>query len=675
MSILLLSAVLSTACATGTTTLHDEEIKHAITMITTELVSRHDETSCWEPKGGSAGWLTKYNGGTTALTTLALLCAEYSMHAPEIQTALNYLSDIKKPSTYVLATRISVWSMMAERFKRNLKKDTRQLVSTMGLRAGSWGNYDVPPTTRSSASPLNREFGMIALREAERNGHRVPKKCWMAIADATLATQQSNGGWTYGQSAKNGTPSANMTVAALNCLLGIDEMQGNNLTDEQEQWLHSSIERAIAWLNEHATTDENVGGTTLMSYLYGLERAAMSCGLAEINRRDWFQDGARAVIKTHCGVRKAKGSTINLAFALLFLSRGRVPVAICELATDKGSIDPLRTTETIAIRLSQQTERALSWQTVTNKERVEAWKSAPLLFIQDIQAIPDDVTKLREYLNSGGLLVILGSKKDFIQFSEIANALCPNITPEMVDNTHWSLSILNAVQNVKVSAWNDGIRDRILLINGAPRTLVTSPQSKLSQVLINICCGAAELNNWKPRVAKPLLIQSKKTIWVAQHEGHWDAEMIGLQQWKVKTNSIEKIKKKNLVLVGGLAEEEATETLATEILRIASSGSTVLVESIGGRGNFASSLQQHLEKQHAIQFSTDERFKYLTGQRGWSIRNRKRVEPPIRTPVKTGEILIVDCDIRNAVLNQSTWGVHGYDAASAVLLIETLLED
>jgi hypothetical protein len=675
MSILLISAVLSTAIATDTSPLYDEDIKHGIAMITTELVSRHNEMTCWEPKGGSAGWLAKYNGGTTAVTTLALLCAGYSMNTPEIQASLKYLSDVKSPSTYVLATRISVWSMMPERYKRNLKKDTRQLVSTLGLRAGSWGNYSNPPTTRSSASPLNREFGMIALREAERNGQRVPKKCWMALADATLATQQSSGGWAYGQSATSGTPSSNMTVAALNCLLGVDEIYGADLSDEQANWLHSSIERALSWLNEHATTEENVGGTTLMSYLYGLERAAMSCGLAEINKRDWFQDGARAVIKTHCGVRKAKGSTINLAFGLLFLSRGRVPVALCELATNKGSIDPLRTTETIASRLSEQTERELSWQTVTNKERLEAWQTAPLLFIQDTKAIPNTTNKLKRYLDAGGLIVMLGSKKDFIRFSEIANTLCPKVNPENVANTHWSLSILNSVKNVTVRTWNDGIRDRVLLVNGLPRTLITSPKSKLSQVLVNICCGAAELDNWKPRVAKPLSIQSKKTIWLGQHEGHWNAEMTGLQLWKVKTYPIEKINKKNLVLIGGLQKDEATDSLAKEILRIASNGSTVLVESIGGRGNFASSLQQQIENQNESIFKEDDRFKHLTGQRGWSIRNQKKVPLPMRTLVETGEIVIINCDVRNALLNQTAWGIHGYDSASAVELIETLLED
>ena len=427
---IILSAVLSTACATVAPTLNDETITNAIAMIADELESRHNNKHCWEPEEPSSGWLTKYQGGTTALTTLALLSAGYSINTPCINASLTYLEEIEHLSTYVLATRTSIWATMPERYKKNLKDDTKQLLRTMGLRAGSWGNYDTPPSTKTSASPLNREFGMIALRDASRSGVSIAKKYWLSLANATLLTQHKNGGWSYDQGKVSTSPTSNMTVAALNCLLGVDEMEGSSLPKKDAQWLHNAIEQGISWLNKHAKTTKNVGGTTLMSYLYGLERAAMSCGLAEIHKRDWFLDGAKAILKTHCGVRKAKGSTVNLSFALLFLSRGRVPIALCELASSKGVVDPLRTSEIITHRVSQQTEQPLSWQIVTNNETIEAWKSAPLLFIQDTDALPTDTTKLKQYLDEGGLIVMLGTAKNAKVFAEVPDTLCPNETAE-----------------------------------------------------------------------------------------------------------------------------------------------------------------------------------------------------------------------------------------------------
>ena len=73
MSIQFLWAALSAACVTATPPVYDDEITNAIAMIATELTVRHSEGSCWEPKERSGGWLTKYEGATTALTTLALL--------------------------------------------------------------------------------------------------------------------------------------------------------------------------------------------------------------------------------------------------------------------------------------------------------------------------------------------------------------------------------------------------------------------------------------------------------------------------------------------------------------------------------------------------------------------------------------------------------------------------
>jgi hypothetical protein len=675
MSILLLSAVLSTACAISTPSLNDEDIQHAISMIAEELLSRHRGNNCWEPEYGSDGWLTKFEGGATALTTLALLSSGESINCKPIETSLSFLESIEFPSTYVLATRTSIWSMMPEKYKKNIKRDSKKLISSMSLHSGSWGNYETPPSSRSYSSPLNREFGMIALREATRSGQRVPKECWLALANATLLTQHKNGGWSYQQGANSGKTTSNMTVAALNCLLGVDEMHGRNLNKKDAAWLHNSIEQAIAWLNKYAKTTKNVGGTTLMSYLYGLERAAMSCGLAEIHNRDWFRDGAIAIVSTHCGVRKAKGSTVNLSFALLFLSRGRIPIALCELAQDKGIVDPLRTSEIITQRVSNHTERALAWQLVTSKEKVTTWLSSPILFVQDIHAIPEDKSKLTLYLDQGGLLVMLGSKKNAKQFTSIANELLPKCTSTKVGPTHWSCSIMYKIKSINITTWNDGIRDRIILVDGSAKKLVSSEKSKLSQLLVNICCGAAELENWKPRLFKSIPAKSKKTIWVAEHSGSWNAEMAGLLRWKLKSAQIHQIKKKQLVLVSGIHANEATDKLANEVIRLATAGSNILVETIGGQGGFASTLQAKVEKNANISFSIAETFNHLTSKRGWSIQNRIEIKPILVTTLNKGKVYIVDCDLRNALLPQTSWGIHGHTTESAVEIIDTLLEE
>jgi len=673
MSIFLLCAVIATTCAINAPKLSDKDISNSIEMIVKELVVRFDTTQCWESNVITQGWLSRYHGGTTAIATLALLSAGQSINAQTLDHSLEYLWKIEDPSSYVLSLRISIWAMLPDRFPKRLKTDTKQLIATMGESCGGWGNRSIPPRNAKNASPLIREFGMIALREAGRCGVSIPKQCWLSIANATLTTQHQNGGWSYDQGSNQSKATANMTVAGLNCLLGVDEVFSDDLSTQDATQLHSAINNGISWLNKHARTDKNSGGTALMSYLYALERAAMSCGLAEIRKKDWYLGGARAALDAHCGVRKAKGSTVNLSFALLFLARGRVPLAICELSVDKGRVDPFRLSDTIAKRISTFTEQSLGWKLVTNEDSVESWLSAPLLIIQDINAIPKDQSQLTTYIEQGGLLVMIATGKSMQPCSDLANNLCPNIEMQVVPTSHWSLSLLKNGKGVQVKSWHDGIRDRILLVRGSPKKLVSRDKSTLWNVLLNICCGAAELDGWLPRLRVPTSPKTKGSIVLAEHSGNWDFETVGLYRWRVKCMPLVNASGKPLILVGGIDKEEATPQLAAETIQVASSGSIVVVESIGGRGGFAKAMMQEVAKKISVVMQPEHSLGVLTGRRAWTIRNQRQIDPPLVAVIGKGKILFVDCDIRNALLGHSSWGIHGYSTASAVQLIDSML--
>jgi len=671
MSTFFLCVVVSTTCAVSTPSLDDSDVNDAIKMISTELGLRHDPIECWED-AESEGWLSKNKGGTTAITALALLASGVSINSEELQQSLEYLWEIDNPSTYVLSLRTSIWSMLPDRFERRLKKDAKRLTSTMGFSSGGWGSGAQPPTNLRDASPLVRQFGMNALREAGRSGASIPTRCWSAIANATLATQHRNGGWSYEQNNSVGEATPNMTVAGLNCLLGVDEIFKDDLSKQDAMKLHTAIDNAIAWLNTHADTNINTGGTALMSYLYALERVAMTCGLAEIRNRDWFLDGAQAVLDAHCGVTKAKGSTVNLSFALLFLSRGRVPLALCELVVDEGRVDPLRFCDTLASRIAHATERHLGWRLVTHEDSIDTWLSAPLLFIQDIKAIPNDIAKLGRYLDRGGMIVMLEDGKSSRQWTAVADALCPDIESRKVDTGHWSLSLLVPATGIRVTTWHDSIRDRILLVRGSPQALVRREKSKLSNVMINICCGAAELDAWHPR----LRISPQPTsgsIVLARHPGNWDSESTGFNRWKVERMSLSKAAGKPLIVVGGIDENEATGILVNDVIHAATEGSTVLVETIGGRGNFAKALRKQIAAKTGVILKPINPIPALHGRRGWTIHLNKTLEPPLVARIDRGRVVFIDFDIRNALLGQPSWGIHGFDTNSAQGFMTTLL--
>jgi len=674
MTVFLLSVAISATCAIGSHKITDRDVTNAITLIVDELHSRHQQERCWDSADPSHGWLSKHRGGTTALTTLALLSAGEASNSQTIKQAIEYIWSVEEPSSYLLTLRTSIWAMLPESYERRLKHDTKRLIKTMYLQYGGWGIDANPPKSISSTSPLTREFGIIALREAQRRGESVPKKCWTSIANATISSQHSNGGWSYQQSSTSGDPTANMTVAGLNCLLGVDEVLGDTLKTSDAKLLQTSIDSALEWLDRNVRI-KNTGGTALMSYLYALERAAMSCGLSEVHNSNWFLDGTKAIIDSHCGVRKAKGSTVNLSFALLFLTRGRSPIALCELVQNKGLVDPHRVADTITKRVSILTEQFLSWQLVTANESVDTWLSSPLLLIQDIHAIPEDGSKCKEYLDHGGLLVMLATGKELRTCKEFAALLCPNIEPIEIHREHWSHNLLDDARNVRLTVWNDGIRDRILTIQGNGIKVARSDNTPLAKLFTNLCCGAAELNRWRPRLNYEERTRSAKQIILATHNGNWDAEITAFLHWKTKTMPLIEAKKKNVVWVGGIEATEVQQDLVDDIFEIASSGSSVLVESIGGHGHFAKKTRELLAKQIQTIIKPDIRIQHISGRRGWSIFNNKKLPTPLIASVGKGEVIFIDCDIRNALLNHTSWGVHGYSQQSAEELVQLVLSE
>ena len=87
-----------------------------------------------------------------------------------------------------------------------------------------------------------------------------------------------------------------------------------------------AIRDALAWIEEYYSVDENPFGSTgwWHYYLYNLERSAVLLDMRFIGTRDWYFEGANALMSTQGGTG-AMGGTINTAFAILFLKRATVP--------------------------------------------------------------------------------------------------------------------------------------------------------------------------------------------------------------------------------------------------------------------------------------------------------------------------------------------------------------
>ena len=161
--------------------------------------------------------------------------------------------------------------------------------------------------------------------------------------------------------------------------------------------------------------------------------------------------------------------------------------------------------------------------------------------------------------------------------------------------------------------------------------------------------------------------------WLSKHEGNWAFESSGFNRWKCTPMTLERAEGKPLIVVGGIDDVDATDQLASDVIRAASMGSTVLIETIGGQGNFTMKLRSRISSKASVILEPIKSIPPLQGRRGWTIHHNQIIDPPLIAQIDRGSIVFVACDIRNALLGQPSWGIHGYDQKSAQHLITYLM--
>jgi hypothetical protein len=194
----------------------------------------------------------------------------------------------------------------------------------------------------------NSQYAALGLRACADAGVTVPKevldlarKWWQTSQHpedgkdkGAVASGEGGGirGWCYHRTdvcAKNHRPYGSMTAGGTGALAIYDHLLGID-------WRKDAAVRAgMNWLGARWTVTENPGPTELEEgakvelyyYLYAVERLGMLCGLEKISGRDWYPEGAKAILEA----QRKDGSwddgaarscaTWDTCFAILFLKK------------------------------------------------------------------------------------------------------------------------------------------------------------------------------------------------------------------------------------------------------------------------------------------------------------------------------------------------------------------
>lgn len=640
--------------------LTDQHVSAAIEALVEELYERKDANSFWDSDRGRGDGSQFQTGGYTALVVLSLLYAGESYQNPRLADAIAYLQELEMEGTYAVAVRAMIWAMLPPRFRPNLERDARWLINGFSRDAGGWAYYQLPTTTVRDNSL--RQYGGLGLWEAARRGVRVPNQLWQALERGYLEMRLADGGWNYRGS---GPATGSMTAAGVGTLFMIqdimhagDRVRIRSRPDPSEA--ERALESGLNWLSENFKPDENPGRDQYFYYyLYGVERVGLASGYKYFGEHDWYREGAAELIHRLCAWdpqtetmtvhrtlygdgRRARLRSDDLAFALLFLSRGRVPVAFNKLEDDRLRWNNRpRDVANLSRWLSDETAGELNWQIVGIDTSVEEWFDAPVLYFASHQSIPwldgadessPEVTRLRSYLEGGGMLFAVqeDTGRDFARSIRTLGTLAfPQYEWRPLPSDHWVFSAHTPIRSdsIRLEGLSNGVRELIILaVDGDlsasyQRGISTARQDDYA-LAGNIFLHASEMNRAPARLAAlddqadPIGPDAEPAdgrrirVARARHQGNWNPEPAALDRFRrvlidrddlnltiehVPLAEIHDTQPRpDLVIVSGTDAVSFSADQRDAMVRFVREGGVILFETSGGMGPFAHDAERRM---------------------------------------------------------------------------------
>ncbi|MDB5291423.1 MAG: Prenyltransferase/squalene oxidase, partial [Phycisphaerales bacterium] len=599
-------------------------------------------------------------GGFSSLAVYALLAAGEDHNDPRLAKAIDFLAKADVIGIYSLGLRSQVWLLLPDADKRAklmAKHDANAIISGMndGKRNPENKNFwdygngkgeDGKGSWRLDHSVS--QYGVLGLWAGAQNDVEIDGKVWDAIDAGWKSHQFPEGGWAYGSTpkTKNGqdSPSPSMTAAGVATLFITEDMLNTGRgVDCKGNITNKNIEDGLAWMAKHFGEVNN-------NYAwYGVERIGVASGRKYFGDTDWYAEGAEKLVRSQRadgawdgGFAGATPLTAT-SFGVLFLVRGRAPVMMNKLQYDvvaslTGNISEgnwnqrHRDLANLSHWASRQFERPLNFQIVNLKVPVDALHDAPILYISGDQTLnfkPEDLAKLREYIDSGGMILAnadCGLSKTL--FAKSIEALGRKLYPKYEFRDLPANHVIFSNQQYKT--WKDrpkirglsnGIRELILLMpDYDPARAWQTHADKTREEAFNLgadiflCAIDKRSFRYKGEIIavhpRPDITADRAAKIARLDVGdNWNPEPGGWQrlsailhnQYKIDL-TIDTVKPGESKLAGhkiahltGTTKFTLTPAARTEIVQFVIHGGTLVIDAAGGSPDFADAAEAELK--------------------------------------------------------------------------------
>lgn len=753
----ILTGLLITSGARAQTTAPDsaptpEAIDQAIVKGKQWLYSQHTTQGNWEreqqrdPKAWDGKITGGQWGGQSALTVYTLLAAGEPATEPRLAKGVQFLRTAEIPGTYALAMRVLAFSLLPQ-IKENrdqIFKDGQMLVKLQKTAGNAAGHYDylAEGTTYSHS---RSQYGILGAWFAQQRGASVPEQYWKRAEDGWVHNQDASGGWSYKHQKDNEhavTPG--MTAAGLASLfIALDYNYATWGLQPQGNFRHPAIERGLKWLGDNmdkVASDTSYARDYPYATLYAVERMGVAGGYKYIGKTNWFAQGAQWIIKKQRGdgswtdsSTARRGDIADSCMALLFLARGRTPLAMgklqYELKGADGKSAPAnwnqrpRDVANLTRYLGYQLERELNWQIINLQAPVEELLETPVLLMDGNQALrlsPEHEQALRDYVLRGGLLVghADGSADAFAtSFQQMGKRWFPQAVMRELPADHPIYTRQQFLGKefkapIRVQGLSNGARELMLLFpTGDPgrgwqeRAFAQPERQAYVKFMANAFMYVADIRNLPTRGDSHWIKldpnkNPSQSVTVARltYPGNSDPEPAG---WQLLTNYLHNQQNLKLTVtpieLGQQVGEDikvahltgtATLKLNAEqkaaLLKFVTGGGTLIVDACGGQSAFAHSVLTELSD--ALQIKP-EQITAVPGELPLAQMSKvawRKYLPDKTEPLKglqmryvkvgSGQVYYSAHDISTALVGQAVDGVWGYTPETARQIMTTLLK-
>jgi len=572
----------------------------------------------------------------------------------------------------------------------------------------------------------NSQYALLAVWAAADSGVNISMfapNYWKETSEFWKSAQGARG-WGYRSSE---SPTKSMTAAGIASLYVCDEFLNRSTALEPRR--SDAINDGLSALLANFDPD-----SADFYYLYGVERAGLASGSKFFGQYDWYRHIAVNILKrqnSKDGSFRSQFTGSNdprsTAYAILILSRGRAPVVMNKLQYDGPWNARPRDAANLHSYLAREYERHLNWQSVPITSFPEDWLEAPVLLItgsKDPGFTPDDVDKLRQFINYGGVIfsVADGDSKDFtaamttyasqIRLSPNNNATFRELPPD-----HPIFTIRGNIPSVpKLYGLSNGIRE--LWIHcpqdlGAAWQSVNRSRTEAWDIPANLLFYVAGKEGLRSRlqtlaVAPPLTPPGRQvTVVRLQNNANWDPEpgawprLSRIMALRANTDltlkSLPILDLPKLTPMPALAHLAGTEKFAltpeeTQALRdYVNAGGTLFVEALGGKEPFATSAAAALKTAfpdsplkivpstytlYTGVFSPDAlNISEVAFRRSWTLQHGFITVPRIQymNINRRAAIFFSPEDLTSGLLGTNIWGIDGYTQESATALARNLV--